>query len=261
MTQRLLTFADGGTPILRRASIRSLLRDSAISALGGSSARCEFSIPDDLWDVEIDEGQINQAISNIVTNSIQAMPKPGIIVVNAENIESDSDHGNLLQSESCVKISIEDQGMGIPEEHLQKIFDPFFTTDQCRSGLGLSAAHSIVKNHNGYITVESQVDVGTTFYIYIPAFPGEALKESEEAEDTIVGILLLMDDDDMIREIASEILMSIGYRVTTVKDGAEAIGLYKSAMQSGSPFDAVILDLTVPDGMGGGRKLFSDSLL
>jgi len=255
LTQRLLTFASGGAPILRRASIGDLLRNSTTSALRDSIIKCEFSIPDDLWDVEIDEGQIDQVISNIATNSVQAMPAGGIIRVNAENIESDEEHGTPLQKGLYVKIAIEDQGKGIHEEHLQKIFDPFFTTDQRRSGLGLSAAHSIVRNHKGFITVKSRVGVGTTFHIYFPAFSEETPKEPEETGKSIMGSLLVMDDDDMVREVASEVLISAGYRVTPVRNGAEAIESYKSAMESGNPFDAVILDLTIPGGMGGKEAL------
>ena len=150
-------------------------------------------------------------------------------------------------------IVINDQGKGIPAEHLDKIFDPFFTTKEKKSGLGLSIAYSIIKNHNGLITVESQPGMGTTFYIYLPT-SGEKLKKPEETALPACaghGRVLLMDDEALILESTSDLLHEIGYTVEVAKDGSEALKLYEEARQSGCPFDVVVLDLIIPGGMGG----------
>jgi len=254
LTQRLLTFSRGGAPIKKTVPIAELLRDSASLALSGSNVRCEFSIPDDLWPVEVDEGQMRQAFNNIVINACQAMPDGGAVRVCAENVTVRAEDALPLKDGEYVKISIEDQGVGIPEEHLQKIFDPFFTTKEKRSGLGLAASYSIIKDHDGYIAAESEVGIGTILYVYVPAFPERTLvKEEREEEELIIGTgkILVMDDQEMIRETVSEMLDNIGYEVTTATDGAEAIDLYKAAKESGQTFDAVIMDLTVAGGMGG----------
>lgn len=254
LTQQLLTFSSGGAPIRKTASIAKILRDSAIFALRGSNVRCEFSIPDDLWHADVDAGQVNQAIHNVVINADQAMPNGGILRICAENMTIGTEHGLPLQPGAYIKVSIEDHGVGITREHLRQIFDPYFSTKQKGSGLGLAAAYSIVRKHNGHIAVESQVAVGTTLHIYFPASSEAVLAVEEEAEEKPItgeGRILVMDDEKHIRDIAAEMLSRIGYRVTTVIDGAEAMELYREAMESGDPFNAVIIDLTVPGGMGG----------
>jgi PAS domain S-box-containing protein len=254
LTQRLLTFSRGGAPIRKTASIAKLLKDSAGFALSGSNVRCEFSIPDDLWPVEVDEGQMRQVINNIVANAHQAMPDGGMVRVCAENVTVGAEDVLPLKDGQYVKISVEDQGVGIPEEHLQKIFDPFFTTKEKRSGLGLATSYSTIKDHDGHIAAESHVGIGTILYIYLPAYPERILvKEEKEEEELITGSgrILVMDDEAMIRETVSEMLDNIGYEVAAATDGAEAIDLYKEAKESGQPFEVVIVDLTVAGGMGG----------
>ena len=253
LTQQLLTFARGGAPIKKASSIAELLSDSAAFASRGSNVRCEFSIPGNLWAVEIDEGQMNQVISNIIINATQATPDGGVIKLHAENLTVESGDVLPLEEGKYVRVSVEDQGVGIPEEHLQKIFDPYFTTKQKGSGLGLATSYSIIRQHDGHITAESQVGVGTIFHIYLPAFPGEKLIKEGVEEEPIAGVgrILVMDDEKHIRDLAAEILSSIGYEVTTTIDGAEAIELCIEAVESGNPFDVVIMDLTIPGGMGG----------
>ena len=254
LTHQLLTFSKGGAPIVQAASIGSLLRDSVTFASRGANIKCEFTIPDDLWVVEVDEGQISQVVNNLVINAQQAMPEGGAVRVYAENVDVGAERGLPLQPGAYVKISIEDQGVGIPEKHLQRIFDPFFTTKQAGSGLGLATSHSIIEKHNGHLTVESQLGVGSTFHIYLPASPEELLIEKEEEEEKPItgeGRILMMDDEVGVRGLGADMLTDIGYEVTTAIDGAEAIRLYREAMEAGNPFDAVILDLTIPGGMGG----------
>ncbi|GAI02561.1 unnamed protein product, partial [marine sediment metagenome] len=156
LTKQLLIFSYGGAPIKKILSIAEVIKDSALFALRGSNVRCQFSLPADLWPVEIDEGQIGQVINNLVINADQALPEGGIIEVCAENITIDANYGFPVKEGEYIKISIKDQGIGIPEEHLTKIFDPYFTTKQKGSGLGLATTYSIIKNHQGYITLESK---------------------------------------------------------------------------------------------------------
>jgi len=254
LTQQLLTFSRGGAPVLQNTSITELIKDCASFVLRGSNVRCDLSIPDDLWPVRVDEGQISQVINNIVINADQAMPEGGIIKVCAENMAIGMEHALPLKNGEYIRISIADQGIGIKEEYLRKIFDPFFTTKQKGNGLGLATSYSIVKNHSGHITVESEMGIGTTFRIYLPACPEEVLTDREEVKVKLVmgeGKVLVMDDEKRIRDLAEEMLSSLGYSITTAVDGSEAVEIYQEAMESGTPFGAVIMDLTVPGGMGG----------
>ena len=253
LTQQLLTFSKGSAPIKRPTSISHILKDSVNFALRGTDVRPEISIPNDLWAVDIDEGQISQVITNIILNADQAMPDGGIIEIRAENVFINEDSLPLKNGE-YVKITIKDHGIGIPEKYLSKIFDPYWTTKKTGSGLGLATSYSIIRNHDGYIDVESQIGVGSTFYIYLPALSEMILTEKEElVYEPIMGKgnILLMDNDDMVRELATKMLETAGYSVTKANDGGEAIRLYREAMESGHPYDVVILDLTVPGGMGG----------
>ncbi len=260
LTQQLLTFSKGGAPIKKTASIVELIKDSANFALRGSNVRCEFSITEDLWPVEVDEGQMSQVIHNLVLNAQQAMPGGGMIQVQAENKIIDSERGKDLPLPvgRYIKLSITDEGIGIPEEHLPKIFDPYFTTKPKGSGLGLATTYSIIKKHAGYIEVESKVGVGTTFYIYLPASKKEILTQEDrikqDPKDQIKvskGRVLIMDDEEMIREAVCQMLNEMGYEVEAARDGVEVIELYRRAKESNRPFQVVILDLTIPGGMGG----------
>ena len=255
LTQQLLTFAKGGAPIKKLASITELAKETAIFALSGSNVKCQFDLPDDLWAVEYDEGQIVQVISNIVINADQAMPQGGILKVSARNTVIGTEDTLPLPKGNYVEIIIEDHGIGIPREHLDRIFDPYFTTKNKRSGLGLVTSYSIVRNHDGHIRVESELGVGTTFYVYLPASkkPVRKIRKKQALRPSLKteGKILVMDDEEIIREMLNNMLGVIGYKVTLAKDGAEAIERYTEAKKSGHPFDAVILDLTIPGGMGG----------
>lgn len=251
LTQQLLTFAKGGAPIKRTVSVSGLIRDSVEFVLRGSSIRCDFSIADDLSPVEIDEGQMVQVIHNLVINAEQAMPEGATIAVSAENIDSrDTIPG---RDGKYIMITVRDSGMGIPEENISKIFDPYFTTKDSGSGLGLATVYSIIKNHDGHIGVESEPGVGTTFRIYLPASEKEVVQKPliEDIPFSGRGKILVMDDEAIVRSLAEAVLEELGYDVELSKDGNEAIELYKKARGSDHPFDAVILDLTVPGGLGG----------
>jgi PAS domain S-box-containing protein len=252
LTKQLLTFSRGGAPVKKTASMVELIRDTAQFALRGSKAGLNFLIPVDLWPVEIDEGQISQVIHNLIINANQAMPRGGIIEINAENFIAES--GSRFNPGRFVKISIKDQGIGIPKENLNKIFDPFFTTKNEGSGLGLASSYSIIRRHDGYIEVESVVNTGTTFLIYLPASTQDITRPIPENEVAVAGEgtkILLMDDEENILKVVGEMLEYSGYRVALAKDGVDAIGFYREALYSGDPFEVVIMDLTVPGGMGG----------
>ncbi|MFC1986777.1 response regulator [Chloroflexota bacterium] len=254
LTQQLLTFSKGGVPIKKTVSIAGLLKESAGFSLSGSSIRCDFDLPDDLWSVLIDEGQINQVFSNIIINAVQAMPNGGIINIMARNLAIDKEITLPLSKGNYVEIAIEDHGTGIPKDHLDRIFEPYFTTKQKGSGLGLATAYSIIKNHDGHITVESAISVGTTIHIYLPAAKKRVLNKEEEGTQPALlgeGRVLVMDDEETIRELLYTELTEVGYDVEPTHDGVEAIEQYRGAKEAGQPFDAVILDLTVPGGMGG----------
>ncbi len=254
LTQQLLTFSKGGAPIKKTVAIADLLKDSAPFALRGSNVRCEFSIPGDLWSVEMDEGQIRQVVNNLIINADQAMPGGGVIEVCVENVTIELGNVLPLKPGKYIKISIQDHGVGISEEHFHRIFDPYFTTKQKGSGLGLATSYSIIKNHGGHITVESQIGIGTTFYIYLPASARATEAKKEKVKEELIpgsGKVLVMDDEKIIRDLACDMLARIGYKISVAPDGAKAIRLYREAMNSGQPFDAVIMDLTVQGSMGG----------
>ena len=253
LTRQLLTFSKGGQPVMTSVVLNQLIRDSADFVLRGSNVKSEYIIAEDLWPVEADEGQISQVINNLAINAGQAMPEGGIVEISAKNMTVNEESGLPLKEGKYVNISIKDHGHGIPEEILPKIFDPYFTTKQIGSGLGLAVTYSIIKNHNGHIAVTSKAGSETTFDIYLPASDKQCLTDvsKDEKIETGSGRILIMDDQEMIRDAAGEILKNLGYEVETCIDGAEAVELFRQAKESGHPFDAVIMDLTVPGGMGG----------
>jgi len=253
LTQQLMTFAKGGDPVKKTASIEQIVKDSASFVLRGSNVRCEFAVPSYVWPVEVDEGQMNQVINNLIINADQSMADGGIIEVGIENQTVAAGNEMSLKEGRYVKISISDRGAGIPEEYLNKIFDPYFTTKQKGSGLGLASVYSIIKNHDGYIGVESKTGAGTTFRLYVPASEN-GLPEVTERKEILhagSGKILVMDDEEIIREVAALILGHLGYSVVVCCDGREAIELYLQAIATKVPFAAVIMDLTIPGGMGG----------
>jgi len=262
LTQQLLTFSRGGAPVKKTSSIAEIIKDSTAFSLSGSNVTCTFVIPDDLWLAAVDEGQISQVINNLILNAEQAMPAGGLIEVACRNVEVGADDHVPICDGRYILVSISDQGEGITEEALPRIFDPYFTTKDQGKGLGLSTVYSIVKNHDGHITVSSKPDAGTTFSIYLPAtfYRKEPISRQEHGaelleEQTVKGKILVMDDEENIRDVVAEMLDFIGYEVTLSRDGEEAVSLYTQALQSNQPFAAVLMDLTIPGGMGGGEAM------
>jgi PAS domain S-box-containing protein len=253
LTQQLLAFAKGGTPIKKPASISRLIRTTAAFSLSGSNVRCEFTLPDDLWLAEIDEGQIGQVLQNLIINADQAMPRGGTLCIAAENIVVGEKDSLPLKKGLYLRISVTDQGIGVSKKNMPSIFDPFFTTKQKGSGLGLATAFSIVNNHEGHIEVESRVEEGTTFCVYLPALGRTSEQRGREKKRLIKGEgkILLVDDEEIIWRAAGEALTRMGYEVQFAKDGGDGIRLYQEEMDAHRPFCAVIMDLTIPGGMGG----------
>lgn len=254
LTQQLLSFAKAGAPVKRTLSLAELIRDSASFGLSGSNVRCEFSIPDGLWLVDVDEGQISRVITNLVINADQAMPDGGTIEVSAENAAfRTAENARLpLRPGKYVKISVRDHGDGIPGEHLTKIFDPYFSTKEKGTGLGLATVYSIVSKHGGCVDVESRPGIGSTFDFYLPASRKQVVEGIETARRPLSGKgrILIMEDGEEVRRILAEMLEHLGYEADSVRNGAELIRMYKESRAMGRHYDLVIMDLTVPGGMG-----------
>jgi two-component system cell cycle sensor histidine kinase/response regulator CckA len=256
LTQQLLTFSRSEDSVRKIADITPIIRDTTEKFLSGSLVRAEYTIPTDLFPVEIDEDKIRQVIQNIVVNAKESMSSEGTIFITCENVNISSQH-ELPIKEPHIRILIHDEGIGIPEENLSKIFDPYFTTKdmgpQKGVGLGLAICYSIIKKHKGYILVNSVPGGGTTFQIYLPAYKQDSKATSGErkAVNHVLRRILVMDDDKMILEITKELLQHMGYEVTTVSAGEEAVALYKEAMEQKHSFSAVILDLEISSGMDG----------
>lgn len=253
LTQRLLTFARGGAPVKKISSVSSLLKDAASFALTGTTVKSEFSLPGENCFAEIDEGQMRQVIHNIIINAIESMPQGGTVKVGCQKIKLKAEDGVPLQAGDYAKISIQDRGAGISPEHLPRIFDPYFTTKEKRAGMGLATSYSIIKNHGGYITAESALGQGTTIFVYLPTVMVEPapLKIEDVRSTAVGGRVLIMDDEEIIRNVVGEMLTQLGYDVGFAEDGAEAVRLYREAMEASRPFHVVIMDLTIPGGMGG----------
>jgi signal transduction histidine kinase/CheY-like chemotaxis protein len=252
LASQLLTFGKGGAPVRRMVSAVPLIRDAVGLTAAGPKVAINTEIGDDLWSVEIDASQVSHVLQNILLNARQAMPEGGLIELRAENVYFND--GSLpLSPGKYVRISVRDSGCGIPPDILPRVFDPYFTTRKTGTGLGLAAAYAIVTKHLGHITVRSEVGVGTTFSIYLPASEQKASPERPTRENpaTGAGRVLVMDDDDAIRMLAVLMLEKTGYKAVGARDGAEAIALFEKARAAGNGFDAVLLDLTVPGGMGG----------
>ena len=253
LTQQLLTFSRGGTPVRKQASIKDLLVEAVSFSLRGSNIRCVFSVPDDLMSVEIDYGQISQVINNLIINAEQAMPDGGVIRIHGANIHVRSKKQEPFRRGRFVKITIMDEGHGILEKDQEKIFDPYFTTKSCGSGLGLTTTYSIIKKHDGYIAFDSSPGKGTTFTLYLPTVKKRFIPEKNRKAKIMGGRgrVLLMDDEDVVLRTGMRMLRYLGYQPVLAKNGKEALVIYKQAFDAGERFMAVIMDLTIPGGMGG----------
>jgi two-component system cell cycle sensor histidine kinase/response regulator CckA len=261
LAQQLLTFARGGAPIKKTASIGKLIQDTVSFSLRGTHSRSEFLFGADLWPAEIDPGQISQVVANLVVNADQAMPNGGTLRVNCDNFSYHSGDATIpdLLPGDYIRIAIRDEGVGIPENCLKRIFDPYFTTKPKGNGLGLATTYSIIKNHNGLICVDSQVHFGSTFTLYLPALRYQEIpvEPPRQLNQVISGTgrILIIDDEEAIRALVEFTLERLGYQVTQAESALEGVEIYRQKLEAGERFDAVILDLTLPGGMGGKEAL------
>lgn len=257
ITSQLLTFSRGGTPIKKTTQLPLIVQEAANFALHGANVRCDFNLNPSLWMVSVDEGQIGQVIQNLILNAVQAMPDGGLIEVSGENLTLDQDAMPGLAAGNYVRLAVKDNGIGIRQEDFGRIFDPYFTTKATGSGLGLAVCFSIVKKHDGLITVESQPGAGSTFNIYLPAVAvtGQVIKPVQPVLTPGFGRILVMDDEPMILETVELMLNKLGYGVSLAAEGQTVLRLYQEALEEGRPFDLVLLDLTIPGGMGGKQTM------
>jgi PAS domain S-box-containing protein len=253
LTQQLLTFSKGGAPVKETTSIFEVVKESANFVLRGSNIEAEFECAQDLWSVDVDTAQMSQVIQNLIINAEQAMPDGKKITIILKNVDLTFRPHPGLSPGKYVEISIIDNGIGIPEEHLPKVFDPYFTTKQKGSGLGLATTYSIIRRHDGHIRIKSKMGMGTEVTIYLPASLKSAFPKQPSNERLLngKGKILVMDDEVMLRQLAEQFLIYLGYCVKTVPDGEKAIREYQLAEEEGSPYSLVIMDLTIPGGMGG----------
>ncbi|OQA79214.1 MAG: Blue-light-activated protein [bacterium ADurb.Bin243] len=259
LTSQFRTFSKGGAPVKKSVHISESLKPIVEFALRGSRVKTLFNIDKNLWPAEIDEGQINQLITNIVINAVQAMPNGGNLFVTAVNELVDKGNSMNLAAGKYVKFSFRDEGHGIEAQDLTKIFDPYYSTRQTGSGLGLTSSYSIVRKHGGIITAESVYGSGATFNVFLPASfegTGHFEPDSKKNKSSSAGRkILVMDDESIVREVTSNLLKHLGYEVHTVNNGSEAIASFVRAHEENRPFDALILDLIVPGDLGGQEVL------
>jgi PAS domain S-box-containing protein len=255
LSNQLLTFSKGGAPLKRVISIRDLVEQAAEFSLHGSNLWADLDLGRDLWKAAVDPTQIEQVVNALIINAREAMPNGGTVRVSARNVDVDADAGISVTPGRYIKVQISDDGSGIDARSIARIFDPYFTTKPAASGLGLSIGYSVIKKHGGVLLLESTSANGSTFSFYLPATDAELSIPEPTLANEIFKFnhqrILVMDDEAAIRDLTSELLATLGYDVTAVPDGAEALRTYQQAMRRGESFDAVILDATIRGGMGG----------
>jgi two-component system, cell cycle sensor histidine kinase and response regulator CckA len=255
LSSQLLTFSKGGAPLKRISPVSELLTQAAEFSLYGSNLRADIDIPADLWKAEVDPGQIEQVVNALMINAREAMPHGGTVRISARNVELAEKPGALLPPGRYIKVTIADRGSGVADDLVTKIFDPYFTTKPMGSGLGLAISYSIVKKHGGMLHLENSSPEGSTFTFYLPAAERQSAPTEPRVPERIFHFnhqrILVMDDEAAIRELTSQLLGTLGYEVTAVPDGLEAVRIYERALRRGENFQAVILDATIRGGMGG----------
>ncbi|MGI9114447.1 MAG: response regulator [Chthoniobacterales bacterium] len=255
LSSQLLTFSKGGAPVKKVIDITRVLTKASEFALHGSNVRAEIDIPPNLWPAEVDSVQIEQVMNALMLNARDAMPTGGMVEVTARNIHLENKSGAFLPAGRYLKIAVSDQGPGVPANIGTRIFDPYFTTKPTNSGLGLSISFSIVKKHGGMLHLEQTSSAGAVFAFYLPAAKAEVVPPRPVGTTPSMQFdhqrVLVMDDEAGIRDLTSQLLGSLGYEVTAVPDGTEAVKTYDRAMRRGENFQAVILDATIRGGMGG----------
>ncbi len=253
LARQLLTFTKGGAPVRQPTCLADLLRQTARFALRGAPTAHEIDVERDLRAANVDEGQISQVLHNLVINANQAMPSGGTVRITARNREVVAGNALALAPGPYVHIAVTDEGIGIPQDDLDRIFQPYFTTKKGGSGLGLATSYSIVRKHEGTLTVESVVGRGTTFHVHLPAATAApaAAPVRPSVDSTGGERILWLEDDPAIASVVERMLARYGYAVEVYDDGTAICARYAEAQETGEPFDLVVLDLTIPGGMGG----------
>jgi PAS domain S-box-containing protein len=257
LTRQLMAFARGSSPVKATASVSELIQEIAGFSLCGSNVKCRIDMEADLWPVDMDKGQISQVINNLIINAVQAMPEGGDITIRAQNVTVTEKDGLPLTAGKYVRITVQDQGIGISEENLHRVFDPYFTTKANGFGLGLATSYTIIRNHDGHMEAQSQLNQGTTFHVYLPAASTEIPVCAHENRTPKIGsgTILIMDDEEKVREVAALMLEALGYRVLHARNGEEAVSIYRDSLAQGQQIDAVIMDLTIPGEKGGSETI------
>ncbi|HEY3663636.1 MAG TPA: response regulator [Chthoniobacterales bacterium] len=255
LSSQLLTFSKGGAPLKKVASVADLLQHAAEFSLHGSNLRSAIEIEDHLGKAEMDSGQVEQVVNALIINAREAMPNGGIVRLSAENVQVDEKSGLPLENGRYIKVTVADHGPGVAPDLAVKIFDPYFTTKETSSGLGLAISYSIIRKHGGFLHLENNSPAGASFAFYLPSARGKVLSDPLQPNDRSFQFnqqrVLVMDDESAIRELTSQLLATMGYEVTAVPDGSEAVRIYERAARKGEHFRAVILDATVRGGLGG----------
>jgi PAS domain S-box-containing protein len=255
LARQLLVFTKGSKPVKTPTSLQQIVNDTMALALSGTRVQGSVEFPAPLHTIEADGGQISQSLHNIIINAVQAMPDGGTLIITGENVTLEAGTVAGLSSGPYVRLTIADTGCGIPEEDQKSIFDPYFTTKEKGNGLGLASTYAIIRNHGGHIQVNSAPGRGTTFTLLLPSLATPSAAPRQERETDVEPVqgdaVLVMDDDDMVRELATLTLERLGFSVTTCANGNDAISFYTAAKSAGNPFSFVIMDLTIPGGMGG----------
>lgn len=253
LTAQLLSFATGGIQIKKVVFVQELLRDLVKLSVDSRDISCELSLPDSLWTIEVDEGQVSQAIDTLLRYAQQVTPRDSSIRIGAENMVISQSSALPLREGRYIMISIEDQGCGIPEAELQTLFEPFRSADKKGSGLEFASAFAIVQKHQGHITAESHFDTGTTFRVFLPAMQDkpQAAAGSFSGHPGRKGKILVMDDEEIVRIVVQRLLLQCGFETELTTDGVQMLRQYRKAKEAGTPFEAVILDLVIQNGMGG----------
>ena len=256
LTSQLMTFAKGGEPVKKDVSLGELVGEVSRFHLSGSNVMLVFEQAEDLWMAEVDKGQVQQVFSNLTINANQAMPDGGHFYITLENTNIPENAMPGLNQGRYIKVTVQDEGIGIDKKHLDRIFELYFSTRQTGSGLGLAMVYSIVNKHGGHISADSELGKGTTFTLYLPASESQRLPETKQsaAERSTIeqpARILVMDDEEIVRDVATEMLKESGFSVETAPNGKQAIEMYKQSLDVGEPFDVVIMDLTIPGGIGG----------
>jgi PAS domain S-box-containing protein len=261
LTQQLIAFAEGDLSARQVGDLKKLLVDAADFTLRGADLRTDYAIAPDLWRCEVDEAQITQVFRGLILNAREAMPAGGHLQIRAENLTVAPPLSTGLPAGEYVRVTIADDGAGIPDDILPRIFDPYFSTKrrgvQKGMGLGLTLCRAILHRHGGSIAIQSQSGRGTTVICHLPAsrqLPAAA-RPAPAAPTGVTSRILVMDDEEVFREVLGRTLRQLGYDVELTRDGEEALAAYERAAAAGRSFALVLLDLTVRGGMGGSKTM------